>query len=79
MDDFRPSHLLQVSLLESGELSGKHKGAGISISQDVNLYFKNDDIQAILITQHIKVFLKQNSDQIDRLVKDNKLKQMLSW
>ena len=52
---------------------GKHKGAGISISQDVNLYFKNDDMQAIYDNSTYKVFLKQNSDQIDRLVKDNKL------
>jgi hypothetical protein len=52
---------------------GKHKGAGISISQDINLYFKNDDMQAIYDNSTYKVFLKQNSDQIDRLVKDNKL------
>ena len=52
---------------------GKHKGAGISISQDVNLYFKNDDMQAIYGNSTYKLFLIQNSDQIDRHVKDNKL------
>lgn len=52
---------------------GKHKGAGISISQDVNLYFKNNDMQAIYDNSTYKVFLKQNNEQIDRLVADKKL------
>ena len=52
---------------------GKHKGAGISISQDINLYFKNNDMQAIYDNSTYKVFLKQNNEQIDRLVADKKL------
>ncbi|MFY4789494.1 TraC family protein [Aliarcobacter butzleri] len=52
---------------------GKHKGAGVSISQDINLYFKNTDMQAIYDNSTYKVYLKQNNEQIDRLVADKKL------
>lgn len=52
---------------------GKHKGCGISISQDVDLYFKNKDMEAIYNNSTYKVFLKQDKDQIERLATENKI------
>lgn len=52
---------------------GKHKGAGISISQDVDLYFKNKDMEAIYNNSTYKVFLKQNKEQLDRLAAEKKI------
>lgn len=51
----------------------KHKGAGISISQDIDLYFKNKDMEAIYNNSTYKVFLKQNKEQLDRLANENKI------
>lgn len=52
---------------------GKHKGCGISISQDINLYFKNKDMEAIYDNSTYKIFLKQDPEQLDRLSTENKL------
>ena len=52
---------------------GKHKGAGISISQDVDLYFKNKDMEAIYNNSTYKVFLKQNKEQLDKLADEKKI------
>lgn len=52
---------------------GKHKGCGISISQDINLYFKNKDMEAIYDNSTYKIFLKQDPEQLDRLSKENKI------
>ncbi|MEV9477574.1 TraC family protein [Aliarcobacter butzleri] len=52
---------------------GKHKGAGISISQDVDLYFKNKDMEAIYNNSTYKIFLKQNSEQLEKLSLEKKI------
>jgi len=52
---------------------GKHKGAGISISQDVNLYFKNPDMEAIYNNSTYKIFLKLDAEELGRMSKDNKI------
>lgn len=52
---------------------GKHKGCGISISQDINLYFKNKDMEAIYDNSTYKIFLKQDPEQLDRLSNENKI------
>ncbi|WP_418181418.1 TraC family protein (plasmid) [Aliarcobacter lanthieri] len=52
---------------------GKHKGAGISISQDVDLYFKSKDMEAIYNNSTYKIFLKQDPEQLDKLSAENKL------
>lgn len=51
----------------------KHKGCGISISQDINLYFKNKDMEAIYDNSTYKIFLKQNPEQLERLSTENKI------
>lgn len=51
----------------------KHKGCGISISQDINLYFKNKDMEAIYDNSTYKIFLRQSPEQLDRLSAENKL------
>ena len=52
---------------------GKHKGAGISISQDIELYFKNKDMEAIYNNSTYKIFLKQNPEALDKLSAEKKV------
>lgn len=65
--------LLAAFLIRVFRTIGKYNGAGIIVSQDIELYFANADMKALFYNSTYKWFLKQSNAQIDEMVEKKRI------